>query len=56
MLNKRFIGSQLALVLGTSGMLGGITAISSGGSTGGLFTGETFSRPRTPRPGNGKSP
>ena len=39
MLNKRFIGSQLALVLGTSGMLGGITAISSGGSTGGLFTG-----------------
>ena len=39
MLNKRFIGSQLALVLGTSGMLGGITAISSDGSTGGLFTG-----------------
>ena len=39
MLNKRFIGSQLALTLGTSGMLGGISAISSGVSTGGLFTG-----------------
>jgi len=39
MLNRQFIGSQLALVLGISGMLGGITAISEGGTTDSLFSG-----------------
>lgn len=39
MLNKRLIGSQIALVLGTSGMLSGLASITSGASSSGLMTG-----------------
>ena len=39
MLNKRLIGSQVALVLGTSGMLSGLATVTSGASTSGLMTG-----------------
>ena len=33
------IGSQVALVLGTSGMLSGLATVTSGGSSSGLMTG-----------------
>ena len=39
MLNKRLIGSQVTLVLGTSGMLSGLATVTSGASTSGLITG-----------------
>lgn len=39
MLNKRLIGSLIALVLGTSGMLSALAAVTSGASSSGLMTG-----------------
>ena len=38
-MNKRLIGSQIALVLGTSGMLSGLASVTSGASSSGLMTG-----------------